>query len=247
VSLDGATEATHDAVRGKGSFRGALATIAIARVHDKEVVIQMVAHRGNSHELEQMALLASKMDATRLHIAHMQPTPHAVEHSLLHSPEEYRRVEDEVRSLQGRFRMPIAFSAGFYDETPLAHCKFLRFGALNIDYAGRLTTCCQLSNMEGDTLETDVVSNLQTTSLETAHMKLLEVYQEIFDARLQKMQDGTFQKLDNFHCWHCLKHFKKVDWMKNYPENEWVKEDHYFKGEKRWVSELIQIKSSTRT
>jgi MoaA/NifB/PqqE/SkfB family radical SAM enzyme len=228
-SIDGATAETHDKIRGKGSFHRLLAGMAIARTHNLEVVAQMVAHRGNSHEIEALAVLCSKMDVTRLHIAHMQPTPHAVAHGLLHSPEEYRMIERDVGDLQGRFRMPIAFSAGYYDQTPLAHCKFLRLGALNIDHKGRLTACCQLSNMEGDNPESDLVNDLNETPLEEAHKNLLKTYQGIFDARLEKMQDGTFQDLDHFHCWSCQKHFKKVDWMREYPDNEWVKADAYFR------------------
>lgn len=140
-----------------------------------------------------------------------------------------------MTELQGRYRLPISLSAGFYDQTPLAHCRFLKFGSLNIDYLGRLTTCCQLSNMEGSDGDLDVVADLNTTPLETAHMKLLGVYNGIFDARLSKMRDGTFQDVDNFHCWSCLKHFKKVEWMRDHPEDAWVKSDAYFrpKGEPR--------------
>jgi MoaA/NifB/PqqE/SkfB family radical SAM enzyme len=226
-SLDGATEETHDAIRGRGSFARVLTSIAIAKTHNLEVVAQMVVHRGNRHELEAMALLCSKMSVNRMHIAHMQPTPHSVRHGLLHSPEECRLIEREVCDLQGRFRMPIAFSAGFYDQTPLAHCRFLKLGTLNIDYEGRLTACCQLSNFEG-TGQEDVVADLKTVPLETAHSMLLKAYQGIFDARLEKMRTGTFQDLDNFHCWHCMKHFKKAEWMRDFPDNEWVKADTYF-------------------
>ncbi len=228
ISLDGATAQTHDAIRGQESFSRALATIAIAAMHDLEVVVQMVVHRGNRHEIEQMALLCSKMRVSRLHIAHMQPTPHAVEHGLLHSPEEYRMVEREIIDLQGRFKMPIVLSAGFYDETPLAHCRFLKLGALNIDHQGRLTTCCQLSNLEGGEGEKDVVADLNSTPLEIAHKSLLSAYQNIFDTRLEKMRNGTFHDLDNFHCWNCMKHFKKVEWMNQFPQNEWVRGDPYF-------------------
>ena len=228
VSLDGATEETHDSIRGVGSYNRCLGTIAVSKTHNLEVVVQMVVHRGNRHELEQMALLCSRLSADRLHIAHMQPTPHAVKHGLYYSPEEAREVERRVGDLQGRFRLPIVLSAGFYDQTPIAHCRFLKLGALNIDHRGRLTTCCQLSNLEGREGEVDVVGDLNNISLEDAHKNLLQAYQSIFDARLRKMKDGTKHDLDNFHCWFCMKHFKKVEWMKEFPDNEWVQQDPYF-------------------
>ncbi|HLG20417.1 MAG TPA: radical SAM protein [Bdellovibrionota bacterium] len=228
VSLDGATAETHDAIRGPGSFARALACVATVKSHNLECVAQMVVHRGNRHELEAMALLCSKMNTNRLHIAHMQPTPHAVEHGLMHSPEEERQVEQEICDLQGRFRMPIVLSAGFYDQTPIAHCRFLKLGALNVDHRGRLTTCCQLSNLEGSDGEADVVADLTKTPLETAHGALLQTYNKVYASRLQKMADGTMHDLDNFHCWSCMKHFKKVEWMRDFPQNEWVQQDPYF-------------------
>lgn len=228
VSMDGATAETHDAIRGPGSFQRALMTVVIGLMHKKEVVVQMVVHRGNAHELEAMAVLCSKVGASRLHIAHMQPTPHAVANHLLHSPDEFKMIERDIRDLQGRFRMPIVLSAGFYDLTSLAHCRFLKLSALNIDHQGRLTTCCQLSNLEGSEGEEDVIADLNVVSLEHAHMALLKKYQELFTYRLEKQQNGKAHDLDNFHCYTCMKHQKKVEWMSKFPENEWVKADPYF-------------------
>lgn len=227
-SLDGGTRETHDAIRGEGSFDRVLAGIAICRTHKKETVVQSVIHRGNRHELETLASLCSKMDVTRFHLAHLQPTPHAVEHGLLHSPQECRQVEKEIIDLQGRYRMPVILSAGFYDTTPIAHCRFLKLSSLNIDFKGQLTMCCQLSNLEGSEGNVDIIADLNKTSLQDAHQKLLVSYQDIFNSRLKKLANDTHQDIDNFHCWSCMKHTKKVEWMKNYPDNEWVKQDAYF-------------------
>jgi len=193
-------------------------------------VIQMVVHRGNRHELDAMATLCSKLAVSQLNIAHMQPTPHAVQHGLLHSPEEARAVEREIIDLQQRYRLPIVMSAGFYDPTPLAHCRFLKISAINIDHKGRVNTCCQLSNLEGSVGEEDVAADLNETSLENAFDLVLKNYYGLFEARLKKKAEGRSHDFDNFHCWTCMKHYKKVEWMKNFPENEWVKEDPYFKG-----------------
>ena len=227
-SVDGAKEETHDAIRGKGSFARVLAAVAVAKTHKLEVVVQMVLHRGNRHELEALALLCSRLGVDRLHIAHMQPTPAGVRHNLLHSPEECRQAEREILNLGARIRMPVILSAGYYDESPLAHCTFLKNAALNIDYRGRLTTCCQLSNVEGSSDETDVIADLNEMPLEAAHAKLLEVYQGIFRARLEKIREGALHSLDSFHCWSCMKQFRKVEWMRDFPENAWVRQDPYF-------------------
>ena len=77
------------------------------------------------------------------------------------------------------------------------------------------------------------MADLNTVPLETAHSMLLKTYQRVFDTRLEKMRTGTFQDLDNFHCWHCMKHFKKAEWMRGFPDNEWVKADTYFQTRQR--------------
>lgn len=228
-SLDGATAETHDAIRGKGSFNRVLGAIAVAATHKLEVVVQMIVHRNNRHEMESLALLCSKLGVTRLHIAHLQPTPEMVSKNLLHSPAECRDAEREISTLSSHFTMPIILSAGFFDQTPLAHCRFLKMGALNIDFQGRLTACCQLSNLTGVTTEEDIIADLNQTSLEEAHQKLIQTYQQVFNARLEKMKSGQLGEIDQFHCWSCMKHFHKVDWMNDFPENEWVQEDPYFK------------------
>ncbi len=228
VSLDGATEQTHDSIRGKDSFKRALMTMAIARTYNKEVVAQMIVHRGNEHELEAISLLCSKMGINRLHMAHMQPTPHAVQNNLMHSPEEFKTIEKKIQDLQGQFKMPIVLSAGFYDTSPLAHCRFLKQSALNIDHEGRLTACCQLSNLEGSVGSYDVVADLKQTSLLQAHQELTKMYQKLFEHRLRLKQSGQFTDLDHFHCYSCMKYFKKVEWMSEFHDNEWVKADPYF-------------------
>lgn len=226
-SLDGGTRETHDAIRGPGSFDRVLAGIAIARSYGMEAVAQTVVHRGNRHELDTLATLCAKMGVTRFHLAHLQPTPHAVEHGLLHSPQECRQVEREIRDLQGRYKLPIFLSAGFYDTTPVAHCRFLKLTSLNIDFRGQLTMCCQLSNLEASEGQVDVIADLNRTSLQDAHRMVLESYQGIYDARIRKFEEGM-PDIDNFHCWTCMKHTKKVEWMRDYPENEWVAQDPYF-------------------
>jgi MoaA/NifB/PqqE/SkfB family radical SAM enzyme len=192
----------------------------------------MVVNKLNRHELDKMAQLCTKMKVDRLFIAHMQPTPHGLRDDIFLPPEEWEKIDAELISLKQMYRMPIQQSAGFYDLIPLSHCKFLRNGALNIDYRGRLTVCCQLSNTGGeDDTAQDVVADLNKVPLAVGHQKLLDVYNEIHKSRLQKMNEGKLSKLDSFHCWYCLKHFKKVSFMKKHTDNAWVQQDPELKAQ----------------
>lgn len=232
ISLDGATEATHDAIRGDGVFRKTMAAIAVCRANRVSVTVQMVVNRINRHELRAMAELCTMMRVNRLFYAHMQPTPHGVRDDIFLPPTEWMQIDQEILEIKQMFRLPIQQSAGYYDLVPLSHCKFLRNGALNIDYKGRLTVCCQLSNTGGaEDGEHDVVADLNKVSLTEAHSRLLDVYNNIHKVRLKKMGEGTLTKSDSFHCWFCLKHFKKLTYMKNHLNNPWVQTDPELKQE----------------
>jgi SynChlorMet cassette radical SAM/SPASM protein ScmF len=75
VSLDGATAAVHDAVRGvAGAFDAAVAGIRVLVERDMRPQIIFSLVRGNVAELEQMPALAASLGASSLKINVVQPT-----------------------------------------------------------------------------------------------------------------------------------------------------------------------------
>src|SRR5262249_1703535 len=79
VSIDGATEATHDQIRGKGMFRRTLAGIAVLRAMNVPFSVLTTIQRINRHEIDAMGLLAHHLGAQRLSFSHFLPNgrPHA--------------------------------------------------------------------------------------------------------------------------------------------------------------------------
>ncbi len=63
VSLDG-DEAHHDKMRGRGSFKKALAGIALAREMGKTVELTCVLHRGNLDSIEALLQLAEQLQTS---------------------------------------------------------------------------------------------------------------------------------------------------------------------------------------
>jgi len=57
VSLDGASSETHDYCRGRGSYYKAIKGILTLRDHDIPIGIRVTIHRGNLHDLENIAHL----------------------------------------------------------------------------------------------------------------------------------------------------------------------------------------------
>lgn len=227
-SLDGASERTHERIRGKGTYRKALEAIAICKAKRIPFTVQMVVNRLNRHELEDMARLASKMGFEKLYFCHMQPAFGNITYNISLPPKEWLKVEDEIKELSSTFSVPIEISAGYFDETPIGHCQFMQGGALNVDYNGNLTFCCQMSNLFDSSKKKDIICSLKNTSLAEGHKKLIDMTARLNKKRINALQKGKLSWLDNFHCWFCFKEFSKVDWMRSLKDCPWT-EDPYFK------------------
>jgi hypothetical protein len=170
------------------------------------------------------------MDLEKLYFCHMQPTFGSSSYDISLSPDQWLEVEDEVRELKEVYKVPIVFSSGYFDETPIAHCQFMQGAAMNIDFNGNLTYCCQLSNMFDSSSKKDIICSLKKTSLFTAHKKLLDTVNAVNKKRIDAVSRGTLSRIDYFHCWYCLKQFKKIDWINVLNDNKWAANDTHFKG-----------------
>ncbi|WP_405007094.1 radical SAM protein [Kitasatospora purpeofusca] len=73
VSLDGATEATHDTWRGQDSYRRAIAGIRAAAAEGLFVQVQMVLMQSNRHEAQELLELADRLGADGVTFLQMLP------------------------------------------------------------------------------------------------------------------------------------------------------------------------------
>jgi len=94
ISLDGATEATHDAFRGVvGAYQGALGGIAAAREAELPFQINTTVTQRNLQELPQILELAVQLGAVAHHIFLLVPTGRGKEMAQdAIPPEEYERT-----------------------------------------------------------------------------------------------------------------------------------------------------------
>jgi MoaA/NifB/PqqE/SkfB family radical SAM enzyme len=145
-SLDGATEATHDGIRGKGSYREVVTAIATCQALGIETSIITTVNRVNRHEIDQLALLGAHLRVRRQIFGHQNPTERNMGEDLILPLSEWRAVERDVARVMTEFRHEISMAVGFYTDYYLPRCAPLSLDDLNIDYRGRLTLCCQLSN-----------------------------------------------------------------------------------------------------
>lgn len=210
-SIDGANEETHDTVRRrKGSFRRLMQAVTLCRFNRIPVHVNMVVTRANRAELQEMALLASRLECDALLYGHCQPTPQAVAAGLVLQPGERRQVEAEIAQLQQTFRTTILLAGDHYNESRFYQCPQLQMREFNIDCRGRLTTCCMLSGYRGGTADTDVLADLNHVSFYEAHRRLVAEIARINIEKLEVLETREAEERDHFICTHCLERYQKV-------------------------------------
>lgn len=237
VSLDGATAATHEQLRGPGTYAPAAWAIATAARMGLRVTVQMSICRVNRCDMQSMTELCARLGVHALFFCHMQPTQRLYELNWQLTPREWLEVETQTRELAASGRgVPPQLAVGGSQPPHLAPCMALQHQSLNIDAYGRLTLCCQLSGTADeagargsdrcDIIAGDIIADLGVTPLGQAHQQLLRQMQPLVAARLTALNRGS--NLDRFHCWFCQKYFGRINWMHAYPDDPWVCGDRYF-------------------
>jgi MoaA/NifB/PqqE/SkfB family radical SAM enzyme len=210
-SLDGATEATHDGIRGKGSYREVVTAIATCQAVGIEASIITTINKANRHEIDQLALLGAHLKVKRQIFGHQNPTEHNMGEDLILPLTEWRAVERDVARVMTGFRHDISMAVGFYTDYFLPRCAPLTLDDLNIDYRGRLTLCCQLSNYRdaaGD--GEDVVGDLKKESLTSALSKLMNLVTKVHQERLEMAADPNQKDKLHYPCLVCVERFQKT-------------------------------------
>ena len=210
-SLDGATEATHDGIRGKGSYREVVTAIASCRALNIEPAIITTINKANRHEIDQLALLGAHLGVKKQIFGHQNPTEHNMGEDLILPLHEWRAVERDVARVMTGFRHDISMAVGFHTDYFLPRCAPLTLDDLNIDYRGRLTLCCQLSNYrDGGKDGADVVGDLKRESLPDALVSLMGLVNQVHTERLAMAADPVQREKLHYPCLVCVERFNKT-------------------------------------
>jgi MoaA/NifB/PqqE/SkfB family radical SAM enzyme len=217
LSLDGATEATHDAIRGAGSFREVMLAATLCTAHQIPFVLQMAVNAKNQHEIEAMGLLASQLGAKRASFAMLQATGTHHDHALYLSPRSWQNVQDRIERLMETLKLPVGMPEGFPHPQPFHTCEPFASTQLHVDLEGRLNLCCQHSGIPSTTADSDVAGDLNEMSLVEAHGKLLGIIHKTQADKLVRLSKGPPSAWERFPCNDCLKHFGKPHWSDDGP------------------------------
>lgn len=212
LSLDGADEETHDAIRGKGSFRDVMKAVTLCTAHGIPFVLQMVLHARNVHQIEPFGLMAAQLGATRASFSILQATGTHHDEALYLPPRAWQNAQHRIERLSAALTMPVTMPEGFYREQPFHVCEPMKSELLHIDVEGRLNLCCQHAGVPSEGPPRDIAGDLTTTSLLEAHGRLLRIIHETQAAKLEAMAEGSLGTWDHFPCNWCMKHFDKPHW-----------------------------------
>lgn len=219
-SLDGATEETHDKLRGKGSFRRVLKAMSVCVAEDIPFTINNVVSAHNRHELQDMAQLATQLGSRGLRFGHLMPNMITTLQNFDLSPFERKVVESEINNLKTMFPIPIAMAPGFH-TTSLFPCAPLQMKEINIDCKANVTKCCHLSSRGDGVGEDDIAGNLNDMSFTDAYAEIVRENEEFHRRKMEHLRSGKFKDSDFFPCWYCSLYYKKNDWLKNFKGHSW--------------------------
>ncbi|MBP6821144.1 MAG: hypothetical protein KA368_06350, partial [Acidobacteria bacterium] len=142
---------------------------------------------------------------------HQNPTEHNMGEVLILPLNEWRAVERDVARVMSGFRHEITMAVGFYTDYFLPRCAPLMMDDLNIDYKGRLTLCCQLSNYrDAQDDGEDVVGDLKKVSLSDALGNLMGLIGKVHKERLVMAADPVQKEKLHYPCLVCVDRFSKT-------------------------------------
>ena len=122
LSFQGADTETADQMAGATAHRRKLEAAAAVRAAGMVLTVNVVLHRRNVADIDELVALAVDLNADRLELAHAQYYGWALRNraSLLPSAEQVRRAEDMVRAARGRYPqlMIVYVVSDYYEKVP---------------------------------------------------------------------------------------------------------------------------------
>lgn len=211
-SLDGATQPVHDRIRGDGSFRDVMKALTLCKMRDIPFMLQMTVNAYNHHEVEQFALMAAQLGASRASFGFTQPTGTYLDEEMFLPIEQWRAVQDQVARMNDLLNITCSYTDGFHSPQPFFECEPFRSEILHVDYHGKMNLCCQHAGVPGNHGNSDAIADMHDTSLLGAHRKMIEMVHQFRLDKLDAMERGELGEWDEFPCNYCMRYFGKPHW-----------------------------------
>jgi MoaA/NifB/PqqE/SkfB family radical SAM enzyme len=208
-SLDSASEAQHDSVRGNGSFKRILSGVACCNEHTLPFSFLVTVNQRNHDELEALARLAADLGGAGVTFGHLLPTSQFLDRQLSLNHKERQAAETEARRLNDLFGVSVSFSASASSDAAVC-CEPLAGSTVSVDSRGRVSLCCQLSGYRGSAEQKDIVADLNTVSFGKAYADFLAL---ALSQRMSRSR-GLLLKEESakYPCDFCVAGMKKTEW-----------------------------------
>lgn len=206
-SLDGATDATHDAIRGPGQRREVLEAMALCVALGVPFDLSAALHARNAHELEALAREGVALGASTVRFAMTQPTGTALDDDLRLPPETWRELAAHAQRLVAE-GLPVTLAEGWPRDDG-ALCGPLRTETLHVDMHGHITLCCLLSGLPLDEIDRTVAGDARDFDASLARLRAIQDA-AITDARADRGADDDPWR--DFGCNACLRRFGRPYW-----------------------------------
>jgi len=223
-SLDGAKTETHDSLRGPGAFREVVEAIAICEHEKIPLALKCVITNFNKEELTDLALLAAGLGVQELSFIHPFPTPRLIREGIIPKPGELQRIIRQISNgLAKLLKIKINIEGSGFRRVLFTCANLLQ--TINVDYQGNLILCCNLSHIVQDegvpsTFGREWLADLKEVPLKEGVIRHFHGTAQLMEARVKDMDD--LAGLTYIPCYWCLRHFDKLEWLRDFPESPWA-------------------------
>ncbi len=213
LSLDGADEATHDAIRAPGSFRAVMTAASLCSALKLPFVFNVTLHAKNMHQLEATGLLAAELGAQKVSYVMHCATGAPSDPSLFLSSREWRSVMDRIDRIATVLKLPVSVPEGYYRESLMHTCVAFSGNQIHVDVEGRVNLCCQHAGVPVDGDRRDIAGDLRNISLPEAVERVLGMGHRFQVEKLRALARGDIgSEWDHFPCNYCMKVLGKPYW-----------------------------------
>ena len=228
-SLDGASEKTHNTLRGEQSFQEVIEAANLCRLKRISFSIKTVVTTINEKELTDISLLGSTLGASEHSFISPFPTPRLVKENIIPAPKGIRELYSFISgSLIPAIKTKIRLEGSWGTGHSLFSCNAYQ-QIYSVDYLGNLIFCCNLSHVRDEnkpaTLGKEFLVDLKKKSLKEGIIQHYQLLARFTEDRLRDTKSPP--ELISNPCYWCLKYFGRLEWIKNYSTSQWVKEVFY--------------------
>lgn len=197
VSLDGATQKTHEYLRGKGTFSKTLEGIRLLTNHGCPTTISMCIHNQNFHEIERFVELGESLGVDHVDFSVLRRVGRVVTNTMLETPSYYEVIKKLESILVKSTPERIQFMSSVFIPLCLlpvvlpmrsVNCG-CGFKTLGIDYNGDVYPCVSWMGKKDQKM-----GNIRNTSLKTLY----------FDTPLSKKLRCLNVPQSTVKCGQCL-------------------------------------------